>query len=1143
MTTTAHRERLRFPTLALTLATLAILGLGAASAQAGDLEVTRFVAPALNEDQTPSTDAGARPFEVVNDFAVNAKAQKLTGAFIPAENIKDLQFDLPPGLVGTVSGFPRCRPQDLDGPGCPAASQIGVAAINIFSFFGHQTLTQPVYNLDPPTGVVAQFGMVVVVSRVHINFRVRSGSDYGVTASLHNLATTLPIYSSRLTLWGVPGDPRHDDERGACANPGFGPECEEAYPPSVPVKPLLSNPTSCAGALLTDMSATTWQLPATTVAAPPGAAPGIEGCDQVDFAPAIEAKPTTNLADSPSGLDFHLRIPQNDADTIGRATAHLRESRVQLPSGMTVNPSSANGLGACTSSQIGFIGARRAEQRLSFLPRGTASFVVAFGGQQTAPIVGTAPAAPVLAALETLPGLAGNVALSGSPGAWKVSFIGALASSDPSELGGTVTDNSVQTLAVTGQEGTFHLSFGGSDTIELPFNANAETIEENLQALPSIGSLNAWVEQVGTSGDTRSYEVHFNGKFAGTQPALLTATSSLIGPGAGTTIAQAPNTPHPLDVVTTAAAGLPQFTPDPANCPDASKIGTVRIDTPAVIDHPLFGNVFLASQGDNPFGSLLAFYIAVNDPKSGLVLKLPARVDADPRTGQLTAVVSEAPQLPFEDLTLKLVEGAGAPLKTGIACGTQTVTTAMVPWSSPEGATMHPTDSSVIEKGAGGSPCVGSEAQAPKSVSFEAGTLDPTAGSYSPFTLKLARRDGSQQLTGIDTTLPKGLLARLAGVPYCSDAGLAAATAKSGKAEQASSSCQAASQVGTVSVGAGAGPTPFYAGGKAYLAGPYKGAPLSLAVVTPAVAGPFDLGTVVVRNALYVNSETAQVHAVSDPLPSILQGIPLDLRSVVVSLERPRFTRNPTNCNPFAVDGSVAMLSGQSASVSSHFQVGDCKLLAFKPQLALSLKGGTKRGDYPALRAVLTAKDGESGITRTAVALPHSEFLAQNHIKTICTRVQFSAGPGNGAECPSGSIYGKATATTPLLDQPLSGPVYLRSSPNLLPDLVVALHGQIDVALVGRIDSVKGGIRTTFESIPDAPVTKFVLDMQGGRKGLLQNSRSLCSSVNRATVEIDGQNGKPNDLSPQLKAQCRKPGKKGKQGKKGAKAKGGKRGR
>jgi hypothetical protein len=582
-------------------------------------------------------------------------------------------------------------------------------------------------------------------------------------------------------------------------------------------------------------------------------------------------------------------------------------------------------------------------------------------------------------------------------------------------------------------------------------------------------------------------------------------------------IAPAPAS-RPLRVATAAESGTPQFTPDPATCPDPAKLGTVEISSPAVIDHPLKGSVYLATPHQNPFDSLLAIYITVNDPQSGVVVKLPGEIEADPATGRLTTTVSEAPQLPFEDLSLEFFKGAGAPLKTAIACGSSTVSTDMVPWSAPEGATEHPIDTFAIEHGAGNGPCVKDEASAPNTPKFEAGTLEPTAGAYSPFQLKLTRADGTQQLTGIDTTLPKGLIAKLAGVPYCSDAALAAAAAKSGKAEQSVPSCPAASKVGSVNVGAGAGPTPFYASGSAYLAGPYKGAPLSLAVITPAVAGPFDLGTVVVRTALQVDPETAVVRAVSDPFPHILQGIPLDLRSIVLNLDRSSFTKNPTNCSPLAITGAAMALTGQSTPLSSRFQVGDCGKLKFAPKLHLDLKGGTKRNHNPALTATLTYPKGGgyANIAKAQVTLPHGEFLDQSHIGRVCTRVQFAA-----EACPPASVYGHAKAITPLLDRPLEGPVYLRSSSNPLPDLVADLNGQIELTLDGQIDTGKGGgIRNTFQMVPDAPVSKFTLSLRGGKKGLLVNSENICSRAQRATVNLTGQNGKSYDTTPLISNDC-----------------------
>ena len=313
-------------------------------------------------------------------------------------------------------------------------------------------------------------------------------------------------------------------------------------------------------------------------------------------------------------------------------------------------------------------------------------------------------------------------------------------------------------------------------------------------------------------------------------------------------------------------------------------------------------------------------------------------------------------------------------------------------------------------------------------------------------------------------------------------------------------------------VGAGAGESPLYVDtAKAYLAGPYKGAPLSIAVVAPAVAGPLDLGNVVIRNALYLNPATAQVRAVSDPIPTILHGILLDIRDVRVQIDRPAFTLNPTNCDPMSVGATLGGLSGQSASLSSRFQVGGCESLGFKPTLKTRLFGGTGRGAFPAFRATYEPRAGDANLKDLALRFPRSEFIEQGHFRTICTRVQYAAN-----SCPAGSIYGHVSAITPLLADPLEGPVYLRSSDHNLPDVVFALHGQVDAEAVVRIDSKQGGLRASIEGAPDVPITKVTLDMQGGQKGLFVNSRDLCASTFRSSLRASAHNGAPFESRPAL---------------------------
>lgn len=573
--------------------------------------------------------------------------------------------------------------------------------------------------------------------------------------------------------------------------------------------------------------------------------------------------------------------------------------------------------------------------------------------------------------------------------------------------------------------------------------------------------------------------------------------------------------------------GEGRYSKDPDECPDAAKIGSLEVKTP-LLDHPLPGSVYIAKPFENEFGSLLAIYLSINDPASGTVSKLAGEVIPDPVTGQLTNRFEENPQLPLEDVTLHLFGGARASLITPF-CGTHRTDTDLVPWSTPEGEDAHPTDSFSITGSPNGGSCPGSEAQAPNSPSFQAGTVLPQAGAYTPFVLKLSRNDATQRLTGFEMTLPPGLSGKLAGVAECPEAQIAQAMARSnpneGALEQANPSCPASSEVGTVDAAAGAGPTPFHASGHAYLAGPYKGAPLSMVVVTPAVAGPFDLGTVVVRAALHVDPITAQIHAISDPFPTILHGIPLDLRSVTVELGRPQFTLNPTSCERFQIAGSATSSLGLGAALANPFQVGGCSGLDFEPTLKLAFRGGTRRTKHPALRSVLTYPKAGSfaNIARAAVVLPKSEFIDQAHIGSPCTRPQFAA-----QTCPKISILGTAKAWTPLLDDPLEGNVYFRSNGGVreLPDIVVDLRGKIHVELIGAVDSVRSRgsarIRTTFFQVPDAPVSRFQLQLKGGKEGVLVNSENLCRSHQRAVVELTGQNGDVYQTQPKITNQCGK---------------------
>jgi hypothetical protein len=541
--------------------------------------------------------------------------------------------------------------------------------------------------------------------------------------------------------------------------------------------------------------------------------------------------------------------------------------------------------------------------------------------------------------------------------------------------------------------------------------------------------------------------------------------------------------------------------PATPTCPESSKIGTASIATP-LLEGELQGSIYLATQGTNPFNSLLAVYMVAEDQERGVSVKVAGRVTPDPATGQLVAVFDDNPQLPFDSLHLRFNGGDRAPLVNPSSCGVHTSHAELESWSRPGAPVASDSSFSVTGNCARGGQFT---------PALEAGVTNPVAGKASPFTLRVTRPDGQQNISTIGATLPQGLLAKLKGVATCPEP-LAA-----------SGDCPAASQIGTTTVAAGSGgspvvvPEPGRTPTAVYLAGPYKGAPLSLVVKVPAQAGPFDLGTVAVRSSLSVDPVTTQVTALSDPLPQILQGFPISYRDVRIELNRPGFTVNPTSCEPLAVRGRLGSAQGTLSEVSDRFQVGDCASLGFKPKLALRFFGKTHRSAYPRLRATLTMPGGNANVSKTVVTMPKTELLEQGHIRTICTRDQWASD-----SCPKGSIYGKAKAFTPLLDKPLEGNVYLRSNGGAreLPDLVADLRGQIDIELVGYIDAVNARLRARFLNVPDAPVSKFVLDMQGGQKGLLAHNTDVCKTKPRANVKFDGQNGKVHDFNPVVKTDC-----------------------
>jgi hypothetical protein len=552
-----------------------------------------------------------------------------------------------------------------------------------------------------------------------------------------------------------------------------------------------------------------------------------------------------------------------------------------------------------------------------------------------------------------------------------------------------------------------------------------------------------------------------------------------------------------------------------ASCPEFSKIGTDTVDSSA-LPQPVPGGIYI---GDPQPGNRYRIFLTADGFNTHI--KLAGSIHPDPVTGQVITTFENLPQSPLTEFNMHFFGAERGLLATPTQCGTYPVVSTFTPWDEalPKQTS---TQFFTIDSGPGGAPCP--DATRPFSPGFEATSLGNTAGAHSPFSIDLTRKDGDQSLAGLTVTTPPGFSGTLAGIPYCPDAALSAveSTGYSGLAEQLSSGCPAASQVGTAVAGAGAGTRPIYVPGKVYLAGPYKGAPLSFAIVIPAVSGPYDLGNVVVRAALDIDQRDAHVTAISDPFPKIIDGIPLRLREIRVNLDRSGFTLNPTSCDPLSVRASVLGDQGAESDLASRFQVANCADLPFAPKLSLSLSGGVRRRGHPAIHAELSSNSGDANLKRISVTLPKGELLDNSHIGNVCTRVEFARNA-----CPPASRLGQARVTTPLLDAPLTGAVYLRSSTHELPDLALDLEGQVDLEIAGRIDSVNGRLRSTFETVPDLPFSHASVDLVGGSKGLVQNSHTLCGRNVSATAAMRGYNGATLTTQPTLEYPCRTTGRRG----------------
>jgi hypothetical protein len=536
------------------------------------------------------------------------------------------------------------------------------------------------------------------------------------------------------------------------------------------------------------------------------------------------------------------------------------------------------------------------------------------------------------------------------------------------------------------------------------------------------------------------------------------------------------------------------------SCPDASKVGTVSITTPLLPDQ-LTGSVYIGAP--TPSQMYRLFVIASAD---NVTIKLTGQALPNSTTGQLTTVFDQNPQLPFSDLNLRLFSGPLAALANPESCGTFTTTSDITPYSGAPDATPS---SSFNITGCSGDPF------AP---SFTAGTTNPIAGAHSSFTLTLSRKDTDQELSSVTASLPPGLFANVGSVPLCPNAQANAGT------------CGSASRVGTATVGSGAGSHPLFLSGPVYLTGPYNGGAYGLATVVPAIAGPYNLGTVVVRQSLRIDPNDAHVTAVSDPFPTILDGVPLRIKTINLTLDRPNFIVNPTSCSPSKVAATITSVEGARASVSSRFAVGGCRELPFFPSLGIGLSGNgqTTSGKHPTLNATVKVGSGQANIKSAKVTLPLSLALDPANTTIVCSVAAAAA-----VNCPARTIVGKATAVSPLLAHALTGNIYLvqgiRTNSKgqqikTLPSLLIPLKGEVQLNLHAQtsVDS-SGRLVSTFSGVPDAAISSFKLTINGGKHGILVitgSGKSICKAAQTGSGDLVAHSGKAESLTINVGTPC-----------------------
>jgi uncharacterized repeat protein (TIGR01451 family) len=1120
-------------------------------------------------------EAGGHPFAVQTEIVMNYTTGLEVGPAVVAAGggAKEINADLPPGFLGNVLSTPQCPIPLLFAGRCPTNTAVGYAQVTLnaaeigkgrlkpFAFeefqIGPTGTSSLIYNLEPPPGTPAAFGFVAGKGVPFVlDSRLRSDGDYGVTVG-DNAVGQKPV-ASRLTFCANGSHFQEGASTGSLCNPVPPDGTPDSSPP-----PFFTLPTACLESSSTfTVHTSPWLDPEKHVPTVTHTS-ALEGCENLTFHPSLEFKPGTaaeggtTMADEPTGVTVGLKVPQpTEVNKKGEPTSPpaLKEVEMTLPKGMSVNPGGADGLKACAPAQFWPSARAENEEAEGRTPAAPSKEEQEEAEKREPAVAAKCPSASQVGTVEVFTPL-----LSGAPTIQNVPQRGELLNCTKGEWSVTPEQIFYQWLrngsAIKGATGAHYTPSAQDEGALLQCEVTARNVGGSSIAVSRTSRVG-----VNNAGAVSFEEPGHPTPFPSSSIPAPTGTASsghqLSCARANWRHIESPEPEyrwlHGGVEISGATSATYTLTPEDegkavqcqqigkgegrealADSPAVTVASVVSATPPPLPGAALQGNVFVAQPGCSPCGdsdaesgNLLRLYLQVQDPVAGLIVKVHGSTIActaqkavpacaNQEQGQLITKFENQPQTPFELLQLKLKGGPRAPLANPQTCGPAVVTSRLVPWSAarPSGHLQEEEEAAAKQAQTPSAEfnVEGCAANTPFNPSFNAGTFGSgatTAAAFTQFSLTFSREDREQDLSGVEVKMPLGLAGLIASVKQCGDAEVQAA-------EQNKGECPAESQVGTATAGAGPGPHPFFQQGKVYLTGPYKGAPFGLAVVTPAVAGPFNLGNIVVRSTINVNPVTAAVTAVSDPLPQFRDGLQLRIRRVNVEVNRPGFLFNPTNCNAQTVAATLTSTQGGTAHVSSPFGMRGCASLPFAPTLSAAVDAQGSKANGIGFHVKLTSAGlGVANISKVFVTVPKIlPARLQPTLQHACLEAAFNSNP---ASCPEQSVIGIGTVHTPVFKNPLSGPAYIVSHGNAaFPDVEFVLQGEgVTIVIDGKTDIKKGITYSRFEASPDAPFTTFETNFPAGPHSIFTANTeivpdyNLCGQTIALPTELTGQNGK-----------------------------------